>query len=356
METSTASNTIKAQGATPAPTPSAPRPLLLRLRLWLHLWAFKLFVRGSLGLLRYLRIGGMGTLQPTFRKRYPVGARLQNEVWIPSSWKAGQKLPLYIDVHGGGFALGDPFHDSEWCSYLAEKQGVCVVSCDYRKAPGYYFPTQTKDLVEIVTSILNDTTLPIDTSKVCMGGFSAGGNLTLSVAQHPSLRDKFAGLLLWYPVTDFSSRYKGKMQKASDGSPDVLEKTSELFNYGYVAEGTNREDPLLSPVYADRKLLPKKMLFIGAEHDVLCAEAEKTAEFYAEIEDGEVVKGDTAEDEKKGVQRWSKGGIWWTKVLDAQHGFNYLKKKDPVAEEQRKKITDKVYAMAATWLQNEIYA
>ncbi|THV82641.1 hypothetical protein D6D29_04495, partial [Aureobasidium pullulans] len=167
MTTTAATTPIKAD--TPAPATSPPRPLLTRLHLWLRLWTLKLTIRILLSTVRFFKIKGYGVLQPTYRKTYPIGARLMNEVWIPSSWKPGQSLPLYIDIHGGGFALGDPFHDDGWCNYLAEKQNICVVSCDYRKSPGYYFPTQTNDLVEIITSILDDETLPVDKSKICLG-------------------------------------------------------------------------------------------------------------------------------------------------------------------------------------------
>ncbi|RYF43214.1 MAG: DoxX family membrane protein [Cytophagaceae bacterium] len=211
-----------------------------------------------LSTVRFFKIKGYGVLQPTYRKMYPIGARLMNEVWIPSSWKPGQSLPLYIDIHGGGFALGDPFHDDGWCNYLASKQNICVVSCDYRKSPGYYFPTQTNDLVEVITSILADETLPVDKSKICIGGFSAGGNLSLSVVQDKQLQGKIKGLCLWYPSTDFSGKYKGIMRDGPDGSPDVLAKSGELFTYGYVPHGVSTTNPLLSPIYADRSILPNK--------------------------------------------------------------------------------------------------
>jgi acetyl esterase/lipase len=353
MDSTAAATAIKAEGATPMT--EAPKPPLTRLRLWLRLWSFKIFIRSLIGTLRFFKYKDMGKLQPTYRKTYPVGPRLTHDVWIPSSFKPGQTLPLYIDIHGGGFAIGDPFHDESWCHYLAEKQNVCVVSCDYRKSPGYFFPTQTQDLVQIVTSILNDDTLPVDKTNIAMGGFSAGGNLSLSVAQEPSLKAKLKGLVLWYPVTDFSGRYKGEMKNAPDESPDVLQRTSELFNYGYVAADADRGDPRLSPVYADRNTLPAKMLFIGAEHDVLCNEASVTANLYAKAEHAEIKHGDAEEDARQGIESWSAGGISWEKVLGAQHGFNYLKKKEPVAEAERERITLMAYDRAAAWLKREIY-
>ncbi|KAI4717963.1 alpha/beta-hydrolase [Aureobasidium sp. EXF-10727] len=345
---------VAATADTPAPASHTPKPFSQRIRLWLRLWIFKLTIRSLLGTLRFFRYKGMGSLQPTYRK--PLGsAGLIHDIWIPEQAKNSDKLPLYIDIHGGGFAIGDPFHDETWCEYLRQR-GVLVVSCDYRKAPGYCFPTQTNDLIDIVRCILADTSLPVNTSKIAMGGFSAGGNLSLSVAQDPSLQGKIKGLLLWYPSTDFSGKYRGEMRDAPDGTPDVLAKSGDLFTYGYLPNGVDLCDPLLSPIYADRKLLPQKLRFVGAEYDVLCNEAEEAAKLYSKHEDAEKQDGDEQEDKRQGVQTWRKGNVWWEVVLGAQHGFNYVQKKEPAAERERKRITELAYERACEWLKTEIYA
>ncbi|KAH0043009.1 alpha/beta-hydrolase, partial [Aureobasidium melanogenum] len=344
----------KAEAAPPAPASHISKPLSARIRLWLRLWLFKLSIRSLLSTLRFFRYKGMGTLQPSYRK--PLGsAGLVHDIWIPENYKEGDELPLYIDIHGGGFAIGDPFHDETWCEFLRNR-GVLVVSCDYRKSPTWAFPTQTEDLIDMVTCILSDTSLPIDATRIAMGGFSAGGNLSLSVAQEPSLQGKFKALLLWYPSCDFSAKYRGEMRDSPDGLPDVLAKSGELFTYGYLPDGVNLCNPRLSPIYADRSLLPPKIRFVGAEYDVLCNEAHETAKLYAEHEKGEKEEGNKEEDERQGIQTWRKGNIWWEMVLGAQHGFNYVTKKEPSAERERKRITELAYERACEWLMREVFA
>ncbi|KAG9948805.1 alpha/beta-hydrolase, partial [Aureobasidium melanogenum] len=344
----------KAEAAPPAPATHIPRPLSARIRLWLRLWLFKLSIRSLLGTLRFFRYKGMGTLQPSYRKS--IGsAGLVHDIWVPEGVKVGDKFPLYIDIHGGGFAIGDPFHDETWCEFL-RKRGVLVVSCDYRKAPTYAFPTQTQDLIDVVSNILSDDTLPIDASKIAMGGFSAGGNLSLSVAQTPSLQGKIKALLLWYPSTDFSAKYRGEFRDTPAGEPDVLAKSGELFTYGYLPSGVDLCNPLLSPIYADRRLLPPYLRFVGAEYDVLCNEAHETAKLYSEHEKGEKQEGNAEEDERQGVQTWRKGNVWWEMVLGAQHGFNYVTKKEEKAERERKRITELAYERSCEWLLKEVYA
>ena len=354
MSTTMDPASVAAKAEANAPTPATPKPLSTRIQLWVRLWMFKLTIRSLLGTLRFFRYKGMGTLQPTYRKTLG-SAGLVHDIWIPDNAAESDKLPLYIDIHGGGFAIGDPFHDETWCEFLRQK-GIVVVSCDYRKAPSYAFPTQTEDLIDVVTAILNDSSLPVDKTNIAMGGFSAGGNLSLSVAQEKHLQGRIKGLLLWYPSTDFSAKYRGEMRDAPDGTPDVLAKSGELFTYGYLPDGVDLCDPRLSPIYADRALLPQKMRFVGAEYDVLCNEAHETAKLYSEHEEGDKEQGDVVEDKKQGVQSWRKGNIWWEMVLDAQHGFNYVTKKNPEAEKERKRVTELAYERACEWLKKEVYA
>jgi hypothetical protein len=44
--------------------------------------------------------------QPTFTKVYPIQPSLRHRIFVPKQWKHGDALlPLYLDIHGGGFAL-----------------------------------------------------------------------------------------------------------------------------------------------------------------------------------------------------------------------------------------------------------
>lgn len=221
------------------------------------------------------------------------------------------------------------------------------MSVNYRKAPLHPFPQAIQDLTEIVQAVIADPDLPVDKSKIAMGGFSAGGNLALAIAQRDELQGKIAGMVLWYPVTDFSRKYKGEYRPMPDGTPDILKRSGALFDYGYIPPDLDRADPRLSPIYAKRSRLPPKLFFIGAEYDVLCYEARKTAEFLAQA-DGAEIKGDES--------KWTAGNIAWKMVPNVQHGFNFLMKRDPTERAKQIEVTDAVYAEAAEWLKKEIYA
>jgi acetyl esterase/lipase len=124
-------------------------------------------------------------------------------VWIPSSYKlsSSHPLPLLIDIHGGGFCFGHPAADDSDNSILCHKYGICIVSINYRKAPGYPFPIPVHDAAALIDAVLNDAELPVDKSKVAVCGYSTGGNLSLTATQLCGLNKRVKGVVAFYPPT-----------------------------------------------------------------------------------------------------------------------------------------------------------
>lgn len=230
--------------------------------------------------------------------------------------------------------------DDEFCHYFANEFHFCVISINYRKAPSCPFPHLVQDAAEMAKAVLSDSDLLVDHSKVAIGGFSAGGNLSLAIAQMEGVRGRIGHVVPIYPVVDFSGTFKGAFKTTKDGQPDMLEKTGVLFDWGYIPRGKDRTDPLLSPIYAKRENLPPKIFFIGAENDVLCHEAEVMALRLA---------GDNPNLEVGSGVEWEREGIRWRKVLDMQHGFTHVRKKGD-EEMQRRKKCEELYKEMADWL------
>jgi acetyl esterase/lipase len=253
------------------------------------------------------------SIQPTFTKVYPCQPALKNRVFVPKSWKSGDSLlPLFIDIHGGGFALMHPSGDDKFCSYFSNTNKVLVVSLDYPKTPQHRFPAPVEALVDLVNAILKDEALPFDKNKVAIGGFSAGGNLSLAVSQHESLQGKIKGVVPYYPPADFTTPTEVNMaSRPKDAGPDILEKNVPVFNWGYVKPGQDLSDPLLSVTYAPREKLPPKIYIIGCEHDLLCRDAEIMATKFANAGDANITASDVV---------WEKNGVKWEKILGEIHG------------------------------------
>lgn len=320
---------------------AAPLPLLARLILAFKCWGFKSLSYCGLNLMYYLKARERAKYAPTYTKTYDVRSMLPNRVFIPSSYKPGTKLPLFIDIHGGGFAMGDPRLDDEFCHQLADRYNFCVVSINYRKAPLYPFPTLIHDAEAIAIAVIADPDLPVDHSRIALGGFSAGGNISLAIAQLDGLREKVKAIIPIYPVVDFSGNFKGSARVNKWGKPDSLEKIAPLFSWAYISSGEDRSNPLMSPIYAMRQNLPQNIFFIGAEYDYLCHEAGEMAKKLSGL-DGEETS-------------WTKNGIKWRRVADVGHGFTHFKRKGQ-EEVERKAAAEETFAEIGEWLQTEAFA
>ena len=173
---------------------------------WCKVWFFKSLTTALLAL------GGLPGIKrnvPTLTKVYQKG--LSNRVFMPKSWSKGDApLPLYIDIHGGGFAISSPQIDDRFCAEFSNDNKFLVVSLDYHNAPTYPFPAAVNDLIKAVKSVLNDETLPFNKNKVAIGGFSAGANLSLAICQDKSLQGKIGGLVSFYGPLEFTTSTKAK--------------------------------------------------------------------------------------------------------------------------------------------------
>lgn len=93
------------------------------------------------------------------------------------------RLPAYLDFHGGGFVIGNLATDEVFCKNVAQQVGCAVVNVAYRTSPEYPHPTPVLDSFAALKWVVdNADTLDIDTSRLAVGGFSAGGCLAAALA------------------------------------------------------------------------------------------------------------------------------------------------------------------------------
>jgi acetyl esterase len=127
------------------------------------------------------------------RDGYAIPARL----YAPSRGK----LPLLVYFHGGGFVIGSIASHDILCRELSRLAGCAVVSVEYRLAPEYRFPTAFDDAWDAFHWLAaNGPTLGVDSSRLAVGGDSAGGTLAAVCA----IMARDAGIplrlqLLFYP-------------------------------------------------------------------------------------------------------------------------------------------------------------
>ncbi len=119
--------------------------------------------------------------------------------------KSDNQAPCLVYYHGGGWILPVlGFHIGLMREYIMRTS--CKVVCvNYRIAPQHPFPVPFKDCYQTLLWVeANAAKIGIDTDRIVVGGDSAGGTLSTTVAM--MARDnngpRIAGQMLIYPATD----------------------------------------------------------------------------------------------------------------------------------------------------------
>jgi acetyl esterase/lipase len=121
--------------------------------------------------------------------------------------------PALVYYHGGAFVFRHaPPHIANAVRY-AREANCCVIIVDYRLAPKFPFPAGFNDCYATLKwAIANAGQLGIDTSRIAVGGDSAGGAFAAAAAQKAAHEDgiKLCGQLLIYPVTDSDGQWMSR--------------------------------------------------------------------------------------------------------------------------------------------------
>jgi len=241
-------------------------------------------------------------------KRYEVD---KSEVFIPTGLgntrvleyrpKISGILPVYINLHGGGFVVGSADGDDPWCPLIAEEAGCVVYNVDYRLAPEHKFPTAIEEVYSVAKYLFNNALeLGVDLNRIAIGGHSAGGNLATAVCMlniDQGNEIPFVQQILDYPVLDLLTKAEEK-PTFKDAIPiDV----ATMFNVCYLNYSDEAKNPLASPVFAKGLDRMPAALMITAELDSLANEGRVYAERLKEA----------------GVS------VYHKEYKDLPHGFNF---------------------------------
>ncbi|MBR7060922.1 MAG: alpha/beta hydrolase, partial [Eubacterium sp.] len=118
----------------------------------------------------------------------------QLDIYYPQKTKKSAKLPVIIDIHGGGWMYGDKDLNEYYCLALAEK-GYIVFNISYRLVPDVTVNEQLQDVATALRWISdNMKDYPADKENIMLTGDSAGGQLAVYSAvllQNEEMRDIF---------------------------------------------------------------------------------------------------------------------------------------------------------------------
>ncbi|MFI5614405.1 alpha/beta hydrolase [Amycolatopsis sp. NPDC051903] len=188
---------------------------------------------------------------------------------------------VYVNAHGGGFVVGRREQDDAWCRFLAAHANVVVLNTDYALAPHKRFPTPVEQFYDVVRWAA-EPERDWDGTRLCVGGQSAGGNLSAAVSRM-ALEDTGPTIslqVLHYPPLDIATPPSRKPSPL--GSKAVLQPwLCEVFDTAYVPDRAQRRHRFVSPAWGDNAdglagIAPA--LVVTAEFDRLRAEAKRYAD------------------------------------------------------------------------------
>lgn len=213
-------------------------------------------------------------------QEFDVSARL----YLPRNSKSGDKIPLLVYFHGGGFVIESAFSPEyqNHLNLLVREANVLVVSVDYRLAPEHPLPSAYEDswlALQWIASHSDGKSSDSDCeawikdyadfNRVYFGGDSAGGNIAHNMAMKVGLEGldgvNLVGIFLNCPY------FWGKDPIGDEtANAEIKKYLDNLWLFVY-PKTTGLDDPLLNPA-ADPNLSElgcKRVLILVAGQDPL---------------------------------------------------------------------------------------
>jgi acetyl esterase/lipase len=136
----------------------------------------------------------------------PLGAGAGMRVHRPSGLQTPAAAMLWI--HGGCYVIGSAAQDDEVCRRFARTLGIVVASVEYRLAPEHPHPAALDDCAAALNWLAGQP--DVDSSRVAIGGASAGGGLAAALALRARDEEMTPPVLqlLAYPMLDDRPAYQ----------------------------------------------------------------------------------------------------------------------------------------------------
>lgn len=217
--------------------------------------------------------------------------KVRLRVYKPKSMSA--PMPVLIWLHGGGYIMGNPEMDDRSCAEYVRELGITVVSVDYRCAPNHPFPAGLDDSYAALQWVVSHSKeLGVDTSRIAVGGNSAGGGVAAALSQlaHDRQEVKVVFQLLVYPMLDDRTVLRADID---DSNNITWNQKSNRYGWeSYLGKQCGADDV---PAYsvparrADLSGLPKAWIGVGTldifhDEDVAYAQRLKACGIECEID------------------------------------------------------------------------
>lgn len=187
----------------------------------------------------------------------------------------GERLPLLVYFHGGGWQRGSINSHDSICRHLAVTADCGVLSVGWRLAPEHRFPAGNLDCLDAYLWARHHASdLGFDPDHIGISGDSAGGNMAASILLRLRDMDDVMPVFqaLFYPSLDLTCE-----MPSYDTFKDGFFLTTERVRY-YVDHYINSPDEIMNPYVSPLKSNSFQgfppALIVTAEFDPLRDEGE----------------------------------------------------------------------------------
>ena len=224
----------------------------------------------------------------------PVRLYFPSEEAMSGEPVEGEKYPVLLFFHGGGWVTESVENYDRVCSRMAQSTGHIVMSVEYRLAPEYRFPVPLEDCYAAAKALYTGhLVLPADPDRITIIGDSAGGNLAAAVCLKARDTGEFIPKkqILIYPALNNcyteGSPYKS-VQENGEGYLLTAVKMEDYLKL-YESSPEDRQNSYFAPILEKDLSHMPETLILTAEFDPLRDEGEeygkrlKEANNYVEI-------------------------------------------------------------------------
>jgi acetyl esterase/lipase len=189
---------------------------------------------------------------------------------VPGEWSIvpdSDPSRMLMFFHGGGYCSGSIVSHRRLVTEAGRAAGVRTLAVAYRLAPEHPFPAAYNDALTAWRFLRNQN---IPAAHIAIGGDSAGAGLTVALISR--LRDAHEQLpgcgWLISPWTDLTMSGSTLASKSAVDPLIHKEYLNELAD-AYLLAGMDRNDPRVSPLYADLRGFPPILIQVGSAETLL---------------------------------------------------------------------------------------
>lgn len=184
---------------------------------------------------------------------------------ITTAKDKGEKCPVHVNMHGGGFIFLQDGDDDLYCVHVAARIRGIVVDIDYASSREHPYPMAFNQSYGVVKWVFSQCGLwGADPDRVSIGGHSAGGCLAAAISLKAAETGDFKVCL---QVIDYGAIENYKV------CVDNVNERSRAFSL-YYADGDIEvlKNPFASPAYATAEMMKNqpRTLIVNAQRCPFC--------------------------------------------------------------------------------------